>query len=349
VLALLLGAALTSVPAAADARDRPVVIVIYTGFGTTARARLWGRALEDHGLTKPQGDEGRLRKLKRSWHELESDEVPDLPVTVQVLGKSHRLTTDKEGLFALELEGPLPAGSHPVSATTAARPARVEPGRLLVFPRAPGTAVVSDIDDTVLQTGVGNKAKMLGRVLFSNAHDLKTYVGAPQLYQAWARRGYPVVFVSGSPMNLYSPLAQFLHLRGFPPAPVLLKNLGVRKGSDSLTDQVAYKRRRIREVRELLPGYRLILVGDTGEKDPEIYRAVQREAPDAVVVIGIHRVSKVAATAPRLKGQLVFDRYADLARSLRQRELLSADEVRAVETGGAAPASAPASAPAAGR
>jgi phosphatidate phosphatase APP1 len=334
---LLAAAALLAAPPAA-ARKRPVVVVIYNGFGTTAQARLWGRVLEDRGLDQPRPDESTARKLKRSFTELESDEVPDLPVTIKVLGKSHELKTDKEGLFVLHLAGPLPEGSHEVTAATGTRAFRVEPGRLLVVPRKPGTVVISDIDDTVLQTGVGNKARMLARVLLSNAHDLKTFDGAPQLYQAWARRGYPVVFVSGSPINLYSRLTQFLALRGFPPAALLLKNLGVRKGSDSLTDQVKYKLRRIREVRALLPGYRLILVGDTGEKDPEIYAEVRRGAPDDVVAIGMHRVSKTAPGAPRVAGQLLFDRYPELARALQERGLLEAAEARAVED--AAPAKA---------
>jgi phosphatidate phosphatase APP1 len=307
------------------------VIVVYNGLGTTAGARVWGRVLEDEGLTTPAAGEGRFRKLRRSWHELESDEIPHAEVTLKVLGRSYPVRADREGLFELRLPGPLPRGDHPVDASMRyPRAVRVEAGRLLVWPQTPGVAVVSDIDDTVLQTGVQNKLGMIKRVLFSNAHDLRTYDRAPRLFQVWARRGHPIVFVSGSPVNLYTRLCQFFTRRGFPVAPLLLKNLGITAGSDSLTDQRGYKLRRIRQVQALLPGYRLLLLGDSGEQDPEIYADVQRGSGAGVVGVLVHRVTAEPATSPRFRGALVFDTYAQLARELAARKLLTAAEAKEV-------------------
>jgi len=50
-LLLLVTGGVCAVPSTAQPRPRQVVLVVHNGFGTTARARLWGRALEDHGLT----------------------------------------------------------------------------------------------------------------------------------------------------------------------------------------------------------------------------------------------------------------------------------------------------------
>jgi phosphatidate phosphatase APP1 len=316
----------------AEARERPARIVIYNGIGTVASARLWGRVLEDPGKGAPTAGESKWRKLKRSLSELESDEIAHASLSIEVLGKKHPLKADGEGLFQLDLKGPLPVGEHEVSATLAGkRPFSVEKGRLRVVPAAPGIAILSDIDDTVLQTGVTDKAKMLKKVLFSNAHDLQTYPGAAALYQVWQRRGYPIVFVSGSPVNLYSRLQQFFALRGFPPAPLLLKNLGGGKGSDSLFDQKGYKLRRILEVQALLPGYRFILVGDTGEKDPEIYSIIRDRDRKRVVEILIHRVTKEAASLGRFHGERVFDSYLELARLLHKSRALDKKELDAIE------------------
>jgi phosphatidate phosphatase APP1 len=306
--------------------------VIYNGLGTVAGARISGRVLEDKGAGPAKSGESRWRKLRRTLGELESDEIADAQLELSVLGKTHAVRADKEGLFTLDLKGPLAAGAHEVGAKliSPARAASVEAGRLLVYAKKPGVAVLSDIDDTVLQTGVTNKAKMLKRVLLSNAHDLKTYAGAPALYLVWAKRGYPIVFVSGSPINLYSRLREFFSLRGFPTAAVLLKNLGVSKGSDSLFDQKEYKLRRIKEVRGLLPGYRLLMVGDTGEKDPEIYSAARVASPRGVTEILIHRVTKEEPTSARFRGQTVFDDYRELARALHKRKALSAAELKTV-------------------
>lgn len=317
---------------AASAGERPARIVIYNGIGTSASARLWGRVIEDEGKGAPSPGEGKWRKLKRSLSELESDEIAHASLELRVLGRKHPLRADKEGLFLLELKGPLPVGEHEVDAVLPGkRPFSVEKARLRVLPVKPGIAILSDIDDTVLQTGVTNKARMLKKVLFSNAHDLKTYPGAPALYQAWARRGYPIVFVSGSPVNLYSRLRAFLALRGFPSAALLLKNLGAGKGSDSLFDQKAYKLRRILEVQALLPGYRFLLVGDSGEKDPEIYSIVRDRDRARVVEILIHRVTDEAPTLGRFHGELLFPSYVELARQLAKRGALTRKELSEVE------------------
>jgi phosphatidate phosphatase APP1 len=325
LLALLLAAT----PAAA--RLRPAVIVFYNGLGTPAAARLWGRVLADKEPDRATPRESRWRKLKRTWHELDSDEVRHAELDVKVLGRTFPVKADGEGLFKLDLKGPLAVGQHPVTGTLRGpRRHRVEEGRLLVWPARGGTAVVSDIDDTVLQTGVTNKLKMFKRVLFSNAHDLKAFDHAAALYGAWSQRGYPVVFVSGSPVNLYSRLTQFLALRGFPTAVLLLKHLGLEKGADSLTDQIAYKQRRIREVLDLLPGYKLLCVGDTGEKDPEIYARVRAANTVLVTEVMIHRVTQEEKIAPRFQGQIVFDSYLDLANELRRRKRLTPAEVRSI-------------------
>lgn len=319
------------------------LIVIYNGIGTTAAARLWGRVLEDKGPGAVAAGESKLRKLQRSWHELESDEIEHAQLSVRVLGRAYPVRADDEGLFELELRGPLPPGSHPVDAAMSDRPFRVERGQLLVWPARPGVAVVSDIDDTVLQTGVGNKVRMMKRVLFSNALDLKTFEGAPELYRCWRRRGYPLIFVSGSPVNLYSRLTQFLTVHGFPEAALLLKNLGAGKGADALTEQQEYKLRRVRQVQALLPGYRLLLVGDSGEKDPEVYAEVRRADEKGVAGIFIHRVTADRPDSPRLRGELLFNDYPSLARELGKRRALTAAEVKQVVGATAAPAAAPSS------
>jgi phosphatidate phosphatase APP1 len=329
---VVLGLALAA--PAAHAKTQGAVIVIYNGLGTTAGARIWGRALADKEPAAAKADESKWRKLRRTLRELDSDELRHAELELNVLGRSYPVKADSEGLFRLDIKGPLAEGSHRVEAklkVPAGRTCRVEEGKLLVWPKRPGIAVVSDIDDTVLQTGVTDKVQMFKRVLFSNAHDLKTFETAPALYQTWSKRGYPVVFVSGSPVNLYTRLQQFLGMRRFPAAVLMLKNLGLERGADSLTEQKAYKQRRIREVLELLPGYKLLLVGDTGEKDPEIYSTLSQGEKGLVLEIMIHRVTREEKIAPRFAGQIVFDTYLDLAKELRRRKRLTPAEVKALK------------------
>jgi len=312
----------------AGARRRPVVVQIYDGFGTPLQARVWGRVLEDEGQPPPRAGDGWYRKLKRNVKALESDELPRAVVQIQVLDRKQRVVADDEGLFEVQLKGPLPQGTHAVSAQFVAdrkgkqHRFRVEGGKLMVWP-ASGLAVISDIDDTVLRTGVGNKLKMARRVMTTSALDLETYPGAPALYRAWHRRGYPIVFVSGSPVNLYLKLSAFLAHRKFPRAPLMLKDFGLK----DLTEQKAYKLGQIARVVQLLPGYCFILVGDDGEQDPTIYEEVGRRYKGKVELVLIHHV----ADRPVLGGQLRFSSYAEAARQLRQRKKIDDAELKQVE------------------
>jgi phosphatidate phosphatase APP1 len=316
-------------PAVASADNGRTMAVIYNGIGTTAGARIWGRAMEHPNIAPPTRTEGSLKKAWRTIKLMETDELPGAKVEVKVLGRKIRITADAEGFFTVDLKGPLKRGLHPITAAVlrSGSAAACQPGHLNVLPKKPGVAVISDMDDTLLRTGVANKARMVKRVLLSNSFSLRHFSNAPALYKVWATRGYPLVFVSGSPYNLYSRLTAFLHLRGLPPSPIRLKDFG----TDSLTEQVNYKVKRIEEIMALLPGYRFILVGDSGEKDPEIYRIIQAKKPEAVIATLIHRVSNERMDAPRFKGQVMFNFYSGLARKLAEKGLLTADEVKQVE------------------
>lgn len=93
-----------------------------------------------------------------------------------------------------------------------------------------------------------------------------------------------------------------------------------------MTEQIEYKLRRIAEAMALLPGYRLILVGDSGEKDPEIYRRVASKHRGLVLATFIHRVTDEPSTSARFKGQRLIARYAEAARALAALKLLPADD-----------------------
>ena len=326
-LAVLTVVLVSGLSTSVEARKKRAMIIIYDGFGTPEMARVSGRVLEDKGFTKAQEGERWTRRIRRSWRLLESDEIEDARLQVTIGTRRFTLKSDDEGLFSVHVRG-LGLGAHEVRAKLLeTRPYRLRAGRIFVAPKpepkgALRLAVISDIDDTVLQTGVKNKLKLIKKVLLSNATQLKTYRDAPALFRRFAARGFPVVFVSGSPINLYPRLRAFFRLRGFPRAPMLLKNLGVGKGSDSLFGQKTYKLKRITEAFRLLPRYRFILIGDSGEKDPEIYRAVAKRFPKRVAAVLIHNVSHAKADDDRYQGQYIFAGYRQAVDYLVRKKIL---------------------------
>lgn len=310
---------------------RPCYIDLYVSFGIAPQGVIMrGRVLEGHRPVLGEAGAHTLERLKNTWNLLETDELPDVEVVVSLLGEgdaaAHTAHTDHEGFFAVRLRGPMAPGTHRVLAVVKSTAHEGSPSEspALVYPSGPGLAVFSDIDDTVLATHVRDRIALIRRVLLSTPEDLTTFPGAPELYRRFAAAGMPIVFISGSPWNLEPRLRAFFALRGFPAAPLLLKDLGLGRGADPLVDQESYKLRRIFMAMLELPERRFLLIGDSGERDPEIYRRVQEEYPDRVAAIYIRRATDEDPQAPRFAGTTVFDDFATVAQDLEARGLLPA-------------------------
>jgi phosphatidate phosphatase APP1 len=96
--------------------------------------------------------------------------------------------------------------------------------------------------------------------------------------------------VSNSPWNIYDVLLEFMNLQGIPPGPVLLRNWGVYPHEFLPTESRAYKLAQIRPILELYPQLPFILVGDSGEEDPEIYAQVVAENRGRILAVYIRDV-----------------------------------------------------------
>jgi phosphatidate phosphatase APP1 len=82
-------------------------------------------------------------------------------------------------------------------------------------------------------------------------------------------------------------LEDFLDVHGVPAGPLFLKDW-------SPTAVLGHEKHKLDVIRTLLATYPelpFILIGDSGEKDPEIYRKVVREHPDRIRAIYIRDVS----------------------------------------------------------
>jgi phosphatidate phosphatase APP1 len=166
-----------------------------------------------------------------------------------------------------------------------------------------GLTIVSDIDDTIKITEVHNRKLMLRRTF---AMQFEGVAGMAERYTSWlASSGGHLHFVSSSPWQLSTPLAEFLDASGFPIGTYDLKRMrpkSVRKTLASLkADPMATKPPFIRALMAAYPNRRLILVGDSGEKDPEVYGTIARESPGRIARIYIRNVTNEPRTALRYR------------------------------------------------
>ncbi len=162
-----------------------------------------------------------------------------------------------------------------------------------------GLSVISDIDDTVKITEIPAGLKVVVRNTF-----FRDFMAAPEMakmYQGW--NGASFHYVSGSPWQLYGPLSQFLFSEkgGFPEGTFHMKN--VRKNlmspntwkdlQEVVTNKNATFEQKVAQISEIMQGFperKFILVGDSGEKDPEVYREIKKRFPDQVQEIRIRDV-----------------------------------------------------------
>jgi phosphatidate phosphatase APP1 len=286
--------------------DDPLQILPYRGYGTRERLFVFGRVLEDEPIAAASADDSLWKNLANTWKRIESDEVPFARLRARFGGWEGEITADEEGYFRLDLElpGPLPETGgwqevemellHP--ADPAGRPVRAA-APAFVPPASAEYGVISDLDDTVVESNVTDRLAAARTVLLGNARTRLPFEGVAAFYQALqggasGQAGNPLFYVSSSPWNLYDLLAEFLDLHKIPRGPLLLRDLGIDRAKLLGSDHHAHKLAQIRPLLALYPHLTFVLLGDSGQYDPEIYREVVRENPGRIRAVYIRRAGE---------------------------------------------------------
>lgn len=274
----------------------------YRGYGTSDRALLLGRVLEHTRIATADAKHGRWRNLLATLQRIDVDPLPFATVRA-VLGRSAtEITADDEGFLRRWLAPAQPLGAGrwhdvhlelvvgaetPVSATPPA------PARVLVPAADAQLGVISDMDDTVLQSEITSFVRAAQLMLLENARTRLPFPGVAAFYRALERgtrtSGNPIFYVSSSPWNLHDVIADFLDAQEIPTGPMLLRDWDI--GRDLLRTR-EYKLAQIREILMTYPRLPFILVGDSGQEDPEIYGAIVAEFPGRILAIYIRNVSE---------------------------------------------------------
>ena len=280
----------------------------FRGYGTPTRLRLRGRVLRSSGLVRSRLGDSVVDNVRNMFRRFRSDEVPGALVAARApVGGEVRARADQEGHFEVVLDLPRPLAEprvwEPVELellepAAPAGPARAT-GQVLV-PRNPQYAVISDLDDTVLHSNATSLWQMARLTLLHNAHTRLPYEGVAGFYQALQRgrdgEAYnPVFYVSNSPWNLYDLLEDFLDVHGIPRGPLLLRDWSLR----GLRAGETHKLAAIKALLDEYPGLQVVLVGDCGERDPEIYRQVVLRHPGRVLAVYVRDVAPARRAAVR--------------------------------------------------
>jgi phosphatidate phosphatase APP1 len=308
---LALSAAFVAAPATARGEDRPALL-LPAALGRTDLVWISGRVLaEEQGRRGP--------KALRTARQLSASNLVGAAVTVTFLGHTAHAVSGHDGEFDVAIRAdpaaPFPPGPSRFEAVAAAARAT---GVVHVLPPSATRLVVSDFDDTVAVTNVTSKRGLFRATFLEDGDTQPAVPGMAALLACLVESdggSGAVAFVSGSPVQLAPRIARFLDRNGFPPAALFLRNLG--PGALS-----GYKEPVLRTLLARFPGLDVVLVGDSGERDPEIYGALAREFPDRVLRVYVRKATAAAASPhERFAGALLFEEPAAAARDAAARGL----------------------------
>lgn len=252
-----------------------------------------------------------------------SKEVPGLPVElVYDLGKGrviqHTVVTGPEGYarFDIAFDQPAPRPDRTRWEKASVR-WRGDDGKSLeasAYILTPGsqtqTGVISDIDDTILETGITGSLRMIARnwkrVMATMPSQRALVPGAPDFYAAIGGKGVaaggsgdaaepqarvrPVFYVSSSPWNLFSYLVTYIRGRGLPLGPIFLRDWGFNRDTFGSASHGAHKRAAIDGIVETYPEMKFALIGDDSQGDLIAFSEIALDHPHRIRAIFIRKV-----------------------------------------------------------
>jgi phosphatidate phosphatase APP1 len=170
----------------------------------------------------------------------------------------------------------------------------------VIAPPTGAVMIVSDIDDTIKVSHVEDTGKLLDYTFY---RDYETTPGMVALYRRWSDEGAAFHYVSSSPWQLYVPLRDFMQAAGYPRGAMHLKRAHFADGTigDLFKKGGETKPARIEPLLEWFAGHPFVLVGDSGEQDPEAYASLMRRHPDQVARIYIRNVTGESRSDPRFR------------------------------------------------
>jgi phosphatidate phosphatase APP1 len=283
--------------------DESLIIVPFLGYGNADKFLLSGRVLADKGEVISSEMDGKRRNLVNLYKRFATDEVAGARVRAVFQDIEREVMTDGEGYFNLELNLSQPLQSD--SPFQEIDLELLEPlkedgrtiravGRVLVPPPDAAFGIISDLDDTIITTNVTNRLKMFLTVALLNEYTRMPFKGVSAFYRALQKgasgaENNPIFYVSSSPWNLYQFLTEFLKLHNIPLGTLFLKDFG----NHTIFNSGAHSAHKINSIESILntyPHLPFILIGDSGEKDPEIYREIVKKYPRRIRTIYIRSI-----------------------------------------------------------
>jgi len=279
----------------------------YRSYGTSYKLYVKGRLLDNLPLQYAP-EQSFWQTLKNAFRQFDTFEVSDTSIQLTIGNTNFTTITDKKGYFLFDVmvdndmrqisdaEGWV-SFNLSIPGEDEAQVIEIFQGEFLIPETEADFGVISDIDDTILNTGVTSflRWKVILNSLFVNTYQRNPLLGAADLYQKLHlgidnKEKNPIFYLSNSPWNMYRYLQLFLDHNGFPKGPILLR--GFNSIFQKLTEnEKPHKQKEIINILESFPLLNFILIGDSGEHDASIYTDIAAQYPDRILCIYLRTVS----------------------------------------------------------
>jgi phosphatidate phosphatase APP1 len=279
---------------------KPRQIMAYQGYADKGAIHLVGRVLSNRPLAGPMDEDDWWDNLLNTLRRWESDEVAGVSVTVRYQEHEQTVVSDEEGYYHVRF--PVDQHSHggilwlTASARSIVEDREIQSVHDIMLP--PFNAkfgIISDLDDTVIHTGITSLLLAAKLTFLENAMTRKPLDGVAALYQVLQRGDNgipmnPIFYISNSPWNLHDFLTDFMRLNDMPPGPLLLQDFGMDHNKFIREKGNKHKMEKSLSIIDAYPDYPFILIGDSGQEDPIIYSEMTRIRPNRIKSIYIRDI-----------------------------------------------------------
>ncbi|MDR0579097.1 MAG: App1 family protein [Campylobacteraceae bacterium] len=169
-----------------------------------------------------------------------------------------------------------------------------------LYPADEGVSAVFDIDDTIKISNVLDKKALLVNVFLN---EYKTVDGIQKIFKHVQNlRADAYHYVSASPVQLYPVLKDFFEKESIPKGTFHLRDAtDLNNFIPNKNTTIKHKKENIEKLFKVYPKRKFILIGDSGENDPEIYADLQRKYPGKILQIIIHDLENSNGTSLRFQ------------------------------------------------
>jgi phosphatidate phosphatase APP1 len=279
-------------------------IVAYRGYAGGLSVLVHGRAQEARNIPSATATDSAWRNLLNTYKRIDAHPLPYARVRISVGGVEREVKADDEGFVRawVDLPAPLPT-DQPWQPVELRLLSPLRPGdpdvhataQVRVLTGAPAFGVISDLDDTVIQSRITSFLQAVRTVMLGNARTRLPFPGVAAFYRALEGGGdgarmNPIFYVSSSPWNIHDIIADFMDIQRIPRGPINLRDWDIVLSALTSSRLNHFKEPVIREILDLYPQLPFVLIGDNSQKDPEIYRAILDRYPGRILAIYIRNV-----------------------------------------------------------